>query len=601
MDGSSQFSVRRMGRRSLLKLLALASAATSVGILQACAGAPAPEPTKAPAPAQPAAAQPTKAPAVVPTAAPTAAARPPAAPTPAPTAAGPIAAPTVSPAGQAKRGGTIRVATKPDFTVFDPAHSDDYQSWTMAFQIFDGLYYFDKDGKLQEGIADGMPKISPDGLTYTIKLKKGVKFHNGREVEAADFKYSWERILNPKEKAFGNRFIRLVEGGQEILDGKSMDLKGVKIPDKYTLELHLSQVSASFLYNLGTSYLMVVPREEVEKLGEDFGRKPVGTGAYKLQEWKLGQIGVFVRNESYFKKGLPNIDRIEYHLGIDPQLALLKLERGEVDFLLDGVPMAEFASITTDPKWKPYLTSSEQYNVSGLYLNVTWPPFDNIKVRTAVGLALDRKRIVQLLQGFATLANGWLPPTLPGARTDRPPFEYNLDKAKALLKEAGHADGFAVEFPYTGSTITDKVVPAIQADLAKVGIKLDLKQVSTATGYAMRSSDKGVPMGVGGKGSNTPDLYDWMANPTCETERISSITRNCMQELDALVFEAEKLPNNPEKRRELMLKAEDLLLASQARHLIYYPKLWAMHTPALKGFYANPIIRWWWQDYWLDR
>src|SRR5262249_54442378 len=249
---------------------------------------------------------------------------------PAPAAAAPAASPAAAPAAeQPKRGGTLKVAAKPDFTVFDPAYSDDYQSWTMAFQIFDGLYYFDKDGNLQPGIADGMPQVSPDGRVYTIKLKKGVKFHNGREVEAADFKYSWERILTPRNKAFGSRFIRLVEGGQEMLDGQSSDLVGCKIPDKSTLELHLSQVSASFAYTLGVSYLMVVPNEEVEKLGEDFGRKPVGTGAYKLQEWNPGQLAVFVRHEDYFKKPKPYIDRIEYHLGIDEQLGLLKLERGE--------------------------------------------------------------------------------------------------------------------------------------------------------------------------------------------------------------------------------------------------------------------------------
>src|SRR5262249_10822084 len=151
-------------------------------------------------------------------------------------------------------------------------------------------------------LAEGIPQVSPDGRVYTIKLKQGVKFHNGRELEAADFKYSWERIPTPKNKALGSRFIRLVEGGQEMLDGKSTDLVGCKVPDRYTLELHLSQVSASFAYNLGVSYLMVVPREEVERLGEDFGRQPVGTGAYKLQEWKPGQLAVFVRHDDYFRK-----------------------------------------------------------------------------------------------------------------------------------------------------------------------------------------------------------------------------------------------------------------------------------------------------------
>ena len=137
--------------------------------------------------------------------------------------------------------------------------------------------------------------ISDDGLTYTFKLRRGVKFHNGRELKSADVKYTFERLVDPATQSPGQGYYASIKGFDDMVADSSRGLSGVTTPDDYTVVIELTRPNAVFLNVLAMHFSSIVPREEVERHGADWGKNPVGTGAYRMAEWTLGQRIVFER------------------------------------------------------------------------------------------------------------------------------------------------------------------------------------------------------------------------------------------------------------------------------------------------------------------
>ncbi len=147
--------------------------------------------------------------------------------------------------------------------------------------------------------------MAPDGLSYTFKLRHGVKFHNGREMKAADVKYSLERTCNPDTASPGAGYYGAIKGFEDFQGKKATELTGITTPDDYTVKIELSHPDSTMLHLMALNFSFVVPKEEVEKSGADFGKHPVGTGAFKVTEWTSGQKIVFERNKDYFRTGPP--------------------------------------------------------------------------------------------------------------------------------------------------------------------------------------------------------------------------------------------------------------------------------------------------------
>jgi len=197
-------------------------------------------------------------------------------------------------------GGIYRKPLEFNPKTLDPALSIDQYAVTVIQQIFDGLVQFDKNLNIIPAIARSW-KVSSDGLTYTFYLREGVRFHNGREVTAEDFVYSFTRILDPETKSSSSDFFVHVLGAKEYLDKKAKDVKGLISLDKYTLKILLSKPYSPFLSILAMKGSKVVPKEVIEKLGIDFGRSPVGTGPFKFVSMKEGDEIVLEANPHYFE------------------------------------------------------------------------------------------------------------------------------------------------------------------------------------------------------------------------------------------------------------------------------------------------------------
>jgi peptide/nickel transport system substrate-binding protein/oligopeptide transport system substrate-binding protein len=394
----------------------------------------------------------------------------------------------------AKQGGGIVITYKDDVATLDPAIGYDWQNWSMIKSLFDGLMDYEPGTtNLRPGLAESY-EASADGLTYVFKLRQGVKFHNGRVMTAEDVKYSLDRVTNPKTQSPGAGFFGSIKGYDAISSGSAETLAGVTVVDPQTVKIELSRPDATFLHVMALNFASVVAKEAVDAAGADFGRQPVGTGAFKLAEWTLGQRVVFERNKDFWRQGLPYLDQITFEIGQEPIVALLRLQKGEVDVPGDGIPPAKFAEVMADPAQKARVIEGGQLHTGYITMNVTIAPFDKVEVRQAVNMAINKKRITQIINNRAVPANQPLPPSMPGYDKSYEGYAFDQAKAKELLASAGLKDGFETELFVMNTDPNPRIAQAIQQDLAAIGIKASIQSLAQANVIAAGGEKDQAPM-----------------------------------------------------------------------------------------------------------
>ncbi|TBY06300.1 ABC transporter substrate-binding protein [Rhizobium laguerreae] len=393
-----------------------------------------------------------------------------------------------------KQGGDIVVTYKDDITTLDPAIGYDRVNWSMIKSLYSRLMdYAPGTPNPVPSLAESFT-VSPDGLTYTFKLHKDVKFSNGREVVASDVKYSIERAVDPKTQGPGAGFFGAIKGFEDETGGKTTTLSGIETPDDSTVIFNLSRPDATFLHVLAINFASVVPKEAVEAAAGDFGKKPVGSGTFILKDWTIGQQLVFERNKDYFVKGVPYIDSFKVEVGQEPLVALLRLQKGEVDIAGDGIPPAKFLEIKNSADGAQMIVDGEQLHTGYITLNTKVKPFDNVKVRQALNMAVNKERITRILNGRATPANQPLPPLMPGYDKSFAGYAYDVAKSKALLAEAGYSDGFETVLYSTNTDPQPRIAQAIQQDLAAVGVKAEVRALAQANVISAGGTEGEAPM-----------------------------------------------------------------------------------------------------------
>jgi oligopeptide transport system substrate-binding protein len=393
-----------------------------------------------------------------------------------------------------KHGGSMIVTYQNDVSTLDPAIGYDWQNWPMMRVLFDRLLTY-KPGTtvLTTDLAQSY-HISSDGKTYTFKLRPGIKFTSGNPLTAEAVKFTIERVVDPKTASPGQGFFHSIKGFHAMVAGKAKHLSGVVVVDPLTVKIELTKPDATLLQVLAMNFADIVDPAAVAKYGKDFARHPVGTGPFMLKEWVPGQKLVFVRNPNYFQKGLPYLDKVVFQVGQDPLVALLRLQRGEVDLLGDGIPPAKFVEVTRSAKWKSQVVVGHPLETSYLTLNTQMKPFDDVRVRKAVNMAINKKQIVRLINGRGHPTNQVLPPGMPGYDKSYQGYSYDPAKAKKLLKEAGYGNGFTTELYVYNTDPNPRIAQAIQANLARVGIKVKLRSLGQAQVIAAGGKAKTAPM-----------------------------------------------------------------------------------------------------------
>ncbi|MEC9488121.1 MAG: ABC transporter substrate-binding protein [Halanaerobium sp.] len=383
-------------------------------------------------------------------------------------------------------GGTLNLSNNTDWDTIDPAYCSGFDAGAMAVKIFDGLVRFDYySNDIVPCLATSWD-TSEDGTVWTFYLRKGVKFHNGREVTAHDVKYSFDRLFDPETASPGTWAFDMIAGAQDSLDGVTDELTGVKVIDDYTVQFTLSYPFGLFLKHLTLPYALVVPQEVVAEYGDRFSEHAVGTGPWKLTKWEHNYELILDANEDYFD-GRPYLDRIVYRVIPEPMTSFAEFEAGNLDF--SSIPDAEWDRVMSDPEYEPYIHEMTELSTYYLALNCGIEPLDDPKVRRAVSMAIDRQTIIDTLRrGTDTLATGPLPPGIEGY-VKRDPIPYDPEGAKALLAEAGYPDGFDIEIWSTTSSVTVRMVGAIQAYLKQVGINAEI--VKNEWGVFFSAAQKG--------------------------------------------------------------------------------------------------------------
>lgn len=444
-----------------------------------------------------------------------------------------------------------------DSTSLDPITVTEGESFKVTKNIYETLLEFgEQDTTVQEGLATKW-EPSEDGLTYTFTLREGVKFHDGTDFNAEAVVKNFERWANGSEDKFP--YYKSMFGGFKGEEGHVIE--SVTAEGDYTVVFKLTRAQAPFLKNLAMSPFGIASPTAFEKDGDKFGDNPVGTGPFKFVEWKRNDSITIEKFEDYWDESLPKLDKVIFRSIPDNSARLNDLLTGAID-LADGINPADGATVEGDPALQ--LFERPSMNVGYLGLTTTRPPFDNPKVRQAMNYAVDKEAIVEaFFEGRAEVAKNPLPSTIPGFNDDIAGYEYNPEKAKELLAEAGLADGFEMELwamPVPRPYMPDgkKVAEAIQKNLEDVGIKAKIVSYEWATYLEKASKGEADAFLLGWTGDNgDADNFIYVL---LDGDNIGSnnYTYYDNQDLHKILIEAQtEVDEN--KRNELYKQAQEII------------------------------------------
>jgi peptide/nickel transport system substrate-binding protein len=361
-----------------------------------------------------------------------------------------------STAAQASRALVVQTATEPpglDLTA-TPASAT---AAVVLYNVQECLVKVDAHGKIVPWLAERWH--TADNRNYTFFLKKGVRFHNGRELKAADVKFVIERAMNPETKHPYPQYYAAI--GDII------------VKDDYTITFSLKAPAANFLLNMARQGSVIYPREAVDALKSG----PVGTGPFTVADWVRGDRIVLKRYGDYHVKGLPKLDQVTFRFIADPNAALAALKAGDIDASLFGLGPEHVADVKKDGRFE--VTIGETTNDVIMAMNNSRKPFTDVRVRRAITHAINKADVVKLAMfGMGRVIGSNVDPLNPYFVDHAGAMPYDPAKAKKLLAEAGFPDGFeavlkvAPQYYYTvraGEVIVDQ--------LAKVGVKVKIEQI----------------------------------------------------------------------------------------------------------------------------
>lgn len=506
----------------------------------------------------------------------------------------------------AHAAGTLIYCSEGSPEGFDPARYTAGTTFDAASQpVFNRLVEFERGAThIVPALAEKWD-ISADGLTYTFHLRRGVKFHTtewfkpSRDFNAEDVVFTFDRMIN-KENAFHKAAPAAYEYAADL--GLADNIVKIEKPDDHTVRFTLKNVDAAFLANLAMDFASIHSAEYTAQLlkagtPQDLNTKPVGTGPFVFKRYEKDAQIRYAANPTYFR-GKASLDNLIFAITKDSAVRLQKLKAGECHVSSFPKP-AEVEVLKKDPKIK--LQSQPGLNVGYLSLNVTHKPFDNVDVRRAINMAINKKSLLDAVyQGAGTLAVNPIPPTIWSYNKQVKDYEYNPEKAKALLAKAGYANGFEtklwalpVQRPYNPNG--SQAAELIQADLAKVGIKTQIVKYEWAE-YLKRAKAGESDIGMFGWNGDNGDPDNFMATLlSCAAVGGTNYGQWCDKEYDALINKAKQTTKLAE-RTKLYEKAQEVFKREApwvplAHSVVYQPMLknvdgYKMSPFAISQFYG---------------
>ncbi len=490
----------------------------------------------------------------------------------------PVEAASTSPrVASAKQGGVIKIGRVSDADSLDAQKSTLLAAHEVMTNIYDPLVYLDPAGKVYPALALSW-QFSNGNKTVTFKLRQGVKFHDGTPFNAAAVKFSVERQL-AKETASPTAWML-------------GDFDKVDVIDDYTVAYNYKQPFVPLWVGLSYSYCAPISPDAVKKYGDNFGRNPVGTGPFKFVSWEPDKGITLAKNPDhtwaspYFaNQGAPYLDGAQYLIIPEDATRISALQSGEIDMIhgSDAVPMDKIGQLQKMQNVK--VVDAPMVGVVEIYLNTTIKPLNDKRVRKALNYAVDKKKLITLaLDGNATPAYSPVASTFAAVyNTDvrtKIGYDVDLDKAKALLKEAGVDGGFKVELATFDGALWRRIGEVIKEDLAK--IKVDLSIASLPVGELFAKAKDGT--------SGMYQCWYTYGEPDIVYQFLHSgeafwWDRHVNPDLDKLI-EAQRTEFDPEKRKQIFWKIQETVVDEAYWIPLYEGKYFA----AMKNYVSGVTI-----------
>jgi ABC-type transport system substrate-binding protein len=399
--------------------------------------------------------------------------------------------------------GTYRRPLGNEPATLDPARIVDVYGLSVAQQIFDGLVRFDQTLTIMPSLAQFW-RSSRDGRTWTFTLRKGVRFHHGREVTADDVVFSLTRILDPRLKSGAADLFGVIKGAADYREGRAKTVAGLTALDRHTVQIVLEEAFGGFASLLAVRHASIVPRDLVEQDPERFGMAPSGTGAFRFERWDRGKEIVLSAYREHYD-GPPGLARVVYRLFAgDPSDAIYEeFQRGGLED--SPLPVKNYRAAVGDARWVH--VKRPMFSVRFYGFNTRTKPLDDRRVRQALIHALDRVQLIdELSHGRFALARGVIPPGTLGFNPKLTGYGYDPARARDLLRAAGYPDGRGLPPIEIWSSVKNDPVmrehEIVRRAFEAIGVRTDFRYLQDWPQYSKKLAAGECPM----------FLYAWFAD-----------------------------------------------------------------------------------------
>lgn len=387
--------------------------------------------------------------------------------------------------------GVYRRALGHDPRTLDPARISDIYSLSVAQQVFDGLVQYDPTLTITPALAEFW-RASRDGRVWTFNLRKGVKFHHGREVTSEDVVYSLTRILDPKVKSGSADLLMNVRGAREFREGRATSVAGLVALDRHTVQVTLSEALAPFVAILAVGHAKIVPKDLAEAQGDAFGGQPVGTGAFRFVHWERGKEIVLAANTDYFDAP-PRISQLVFRIfpGEQRDAMYEEFQKGN----LEDSPVPAWVDRRAIDAARHTYVKRAMISVKFYGFNTRVKPLGDRRVRQAILHAVNREALIEdVYRGRFTYARGILPPGTLGFNPRLSGYRYDPQRARELLAEAGYGGGRGLPPLVIWSGAKRDIIvrehEEIKRQLAAVGITAEIRYLTDWPAFS-RMLDEG--------------------------------------------------------------------------------------------------------------
>lgn len=478
----------------------------------------------------------------------------------------------------------LNFATNQDIPHLDPHGTAANTSFRITYMLYDRLVTYDgTDTEVKPQLAEKWD-ISEDGKTYTFYLNKDAKFHDGSPVTAEAVKYSYTRAIDIGKSAAGQF-------------SKVINKDSFEIVDDHTIKITTEKPFAPFLKSLGTVYANIVNPKLAENHGDDLGEtfladKEMGSGPYVLESWDRGQKLVLKANKDYWGEA-PKIETVNIQIVNEPATARLMLEKGEID-LLDDTMLSPDVMNNMKGTEGVEIVSSPGYQIDDIAINMEKEPLNDVKVRQALSHAVNYDSIINdILLGAAQRTGGIIPEGMFGYNQDIQKPEFDLEKAKALLKEAGHEDGFKLELLISeNNEVRKNIAVMMQSDLKQIGIDLEIKTLAWPTFLeTVTSGGHQLALAAWTPDYADPDYNLWYFAHSSSKGPGFNLAFYDNSKVDQLLEEGREVVD--EARREEVYKEVQAIMAEEVPYI--FPAQRLVQTAKrtwVKGYEINPMNTW---------